>query len=93
MVQVQLVSTPSDAKTKLSVVTGLTFTAGTNDSATMTFKGTIANVNAAMAGLTFTPKNGFVGAASLQINTDDLGLTGTGVLRTDTDTIAITILP
>jgi hypothetical protein len=57
---------------------GLAFTAGTGTSdATMTFTGTIANINAALNGLTFAPTPGYSGAASLAILTDDQGNSGT----------------
>ena len=45
---------------------------GTDD-ATMTFSGTIADVNAALDGLTFTPTASYTGPASLRIQTSDLG--------------------
>jgi hypothetical protein len=87
-VQTQLVST--NGTTSLSGVTGLTFTVGDGTAdATMTFSGTIANVNTALAGLGFTPTA--AGAGSLQIVTSDLGSTGTGGTQTDNDTIAITV--
>jgi hypothetical protein len=90
IVQVQLTSI--NGKTTLSRITGLTFLGGTgNGQAAMTFTGTIANINAALAGLSFAPTNAFTGAASLQIATSDQGFTGTGGALTDTDTIAITV--
>jgi Ca2+-binding RTX toxin-like protein len=42
-------------------------------------------------GTVFSPTPGYNGAASLQITTSDLGLTGSGGTQTDTDTIAITL--
>ena len=88
-VQVQLVATSGTIT--LSSSAGLAFSVGdgTND-ATMTFTGAIATVNSRLAGLSFIPTNNFVGAASLQIVTNDLGNTGGGNL-TDNDTIAITV--
>ena len=66
----------------LSGVSGLTFSTGdgTGD-ATMTFTGTIANINAALNGLSFSPTANFNGAASLQIITNDQGNTGSGGAR------------
>ena len=88
--QVQLVST--NGTTTLSGTTGLTFSAGDGSAdATMTFTGTIANINAALAGLSFNPTSNFTGAASLKIVTSDQGYTGTGGTLTDTDTVAITV--
>jgi len=72
--------------------TGLSFIAGsgTNDG-TMTFEGSIADINAALNGLIFSPTPGYNGAASLQVVTSDLGLTGSGGTQADSDTIAITV--
>ena len=55
----------------LSSTTGLTFTQGLNASASMTFSGTLANVNAALAGLVYTPTNGYSGSDSLPISVKD----------------------
>jgi hypothetical protein len=90
-VQVQLVST--NGKTTLSGTGGLSFTVGDGTAdATMTFTGTITNVNLRLAGLSFTPNANYTGsAASLQIVTSDQGNTGTGGTLTDNDTIAITV--
>ena len=89
--QVQLVS--SNGVTTLSGTSGLTVTAGANGSANMTFTGSFAAVNTALAGLSFTPTTGFTGAASLQVVTADQGNTGSGGTLTDSDTIAITVTP
>jgi hypothetical protein len=88
--QVQLVST--NGATSLSTLTGLTFTVGDGTAdATMTFTGSFAAVNTALAGLSFNPTTSFTGAASLQIVTADQGNTGSGGTLTDSDTIAITV--
>jgi uncharacterized repeat protein (TIGR01451 family)/MYXO-CTERM domain-containing protein len=63
---------------------------GTNDP-TMRFRGTIAQINAALASLTFTPTANYNGPASVVIATNDLGNTGGGGPRSDTDTIPITV--
>ena len=57
----------------------------------MTFTGSFAAVNTALAGLSFNPTTSFTGAASLQIVTADQGNTGTGGTQTDNDTVAITV--
>jgi uncharacterized delta-60 repeat protein len=71
---------------------GLSFTTGdgTND-VKMSFTGTISAINTALNGLSFTPTQGFSGAASLQVVTNDLGRTGTGGPQSDADTIDITV--
>ena len=62
---------------------GLTFTAGANGSAAMTVQGTLANINAALNGLTYTPPSNLTnnGSDTLTLVTNDLGNTGTR--RTD----------
>ncbi|WP_442506694.1 DUF4347 domain-containing protein [Novipirellula sp. SH528] len=76
----------------LSGVTGLSFTDGDGTAdITMTFSGTIADINAALDGLSFTGTAN--GAGSLQIVTNDLGNTGIDGAKSDDDTVAITISP
>jgi hypothetical protein len=88
--QVQLVST--NGATTLSTLAGLAFSVGDGTAdATMTFTGSFAAVNTALAGLSFNPTASFTGAASLQVVTGDQGNSGTGGTLTDTDTIAITV--
>jgi len=89
-VQVQLTAT--NATVTLPVLTGLTFSVGDGTSdATMTFTGTIANINLRLDGATFIPTNNYTGAATLQIVTSDLGNTGTGGTLTDTDTVTVNV--
>jgi hypothetical protein len=59
--------------------------------ATMTYRGTLTNINAALNGMTFTPAAGFSGAAVLTITSNDLGNTGSGGPLTDTDTVNIQV--
>ena len=77
---------------RYSVPTNITLTAGdgTKDTS-ITFTGTIAQINTALDGLSFTPAAGFNGLATLTINTDDLGNTGPGGARTDSDIINISV--
>ncbi len=63
---------------------------GTRD-ATMTFQGTLAEINAALDGLVFTPNVGFNGLATVTITTNDLGNSGSGGARSDSDTININV--
>ena len=77
--------------TTLSVANGiLNVTAGAgvtgNGSASVTITGTAAQINAALAGLTYTGNPNFNGADTLTVATGD----GTAI---DTDTIAITVNP
>jgi parallel beta-helix repeat protein len=59
-------------------MTGLSFTVGTGSAeSTMTFTGSLANINAALDGMKFTPADDYNGSASLQITTyDDTSLVG-----------------
>ena len=78
----------------LSGTAGLAFSAGDGTSdATMTFTGTAAAINSALAGLTYDPDNNYNGPASLQMVTDDQGNTGAGGAQSDTDGVAITVEP
>jgi hypothetical protein len=69
---------------KLGSTSGLTFSAGSNGSASMTVTGTLAQLNAAVSGLTFTSAIGFTGSTSLQIalsnSHDGLGASATVAL-------------
>ena len=80
----------------LATKTGLVFTTGDGASdPTMTFKGTLAQINAAVATVTYTPTAGYVGADTLTFTTNDNGNTGSlpaGVTGlTDTRTVGITV--
>ena len=80
----------------LSTLTGLTFSAGDGTAdATMTFRGTIANINAALATAAYTPTADYSGTAQIQLSaTDTFGgvvATGTGAATNDSDTIAVTV--
>ncbi|MFC3197644.1 Ig-like domain-containing protein [Parapedobacter deserti] len=78
----------------LGSTTGLVFISGSGvGGGTMIFEGSIADINTALNGLTFAPTSGYNGAASLEVVTDDLGLTGSGGPQMDRDVIAITVSP
>lgn len=92
---------PGDVKITLNVTAGslslastagLLFTTGDGDSdADMVFTGTVTNVNAALAGMTFhTPST--AGSVTFTITTDDQGNTGFGGAKTDTDTVTINVV-
>ena len=65
----------------------------TNNAASITLTGTVANVNAAMNGLTYTGNLNFAGADSLVVSTNDNGNTGAGGPKIDTDSITINVAP
>ncbi|MDH5580238.1 MAG: hypothetical protein OEZ09_17450, partial [Betaproteobacteria bacterium] len=76
----------------LSRTAGLNFTVGDGTAdATMTFTGTLADINAALEGATFVATANFSGAGGVQITTNDLGYTGSGGAKSDVDTVSITV--
>src|SRR5262249_1372524 len=91
---VKVTLTATHGTLTLSKTTGLTFMAGDGTAdATMTFTGTMADINAALDGMFFTPTNNYSGPASLTVTTNDQGNTGAGGPQSDTDTVAITVNP
>jgi prepilin-type N-terminal cleavage/methylation domain-containing protein len=91
---VQVTLTATNGTITLPVLTGLTFSAGDGTAdATMTFTGTIANIDLRLDGMTFAPSAGFTGAATLTIITNDLGKSGSGGALTDTDAVGIYVNP
>lgn len=79
----------------LGSTNGLTIVNGSNNSAALTLQGTLGDLNNALNGLKFMPDVTAVldQAATLTIETSDLGNTGAGGAKTDTDTISITVNP
>ena len=70
------------------------FTVGDGtDDALMTFSGTEGDINEALDGLVFTPAPDFVGEASLNTTSNDLGHANTIAPSTDSDTVVITVNP
>src|SRR5262249_32062010 len=70
----QITLSVSNGTITLNGVTGLSFTTGdgTTD-ATMVFTGTVANINAALNGLTYIPTPDYNGSDTLSITTNDQG--------------------
>jgi Malectin domain len=58
-------------KLALGSTSGLTFSSGANNSSSMTVTGTLANLNAALSGLVYTPTSGFSGHDSLALSLAD----------------------
>ncbi len=78
----------------LSGTTGLSFSAGdgTADS-TMTFTGTLAAINTALAGMSYAPALNYSGSDALAISVSDLGHNGTGPVGTDSATVNLSVTP
>ena len=71
----------------VSLAGGATISAGANNSTTLTLSGTEAQINAALATLAYTGNANFTGADTLTVlSTDTNG-------RTDSDAVAITVVP
>ena len=98
-VQVRLSATKGTLT--LNGTTGLSFNGDNGidgvDDAVLQFTGTIDDINNALAGMTFNPEKNFndnlEGQASVEIQTDDLGNSGTGVNLVDTDTLNLKVSP
>jgi large repetitive protein len=82
----QLVLQVTHGTLTLASTSGITIVSGTNNSAAMTIDGTLANLNAALNGLTFMPTTNYAGLASLVLAYTDLG---NGLMGTSTTTITI----
>lgn len=75
---VQITISASSGQFTLSTLTGITITAGSNGSSALNARGTLAAINSALAGSTYSA--GGTGSAQLQLVFNDLGNTGGGVL-------------
>ena len=63
---------------------------GTSDS-TMTFQGTIAEINSALDGLVYTPTSNYNGSDSIDILVNDRGQTGAGPAGTANSSISVNV--
>lgn len=89
---VQVTLTVTNGSASLSTTTGLTFSAGDGTSdATMTFTGTISDINGALQGLTYTPTADFIGSAVLSVSVNDLGNVGAGGQLTGSGSVTINV--
>ena len=76
----------------LGSIAGLTLQTGTGTNDTIvTFKGTLADINAAIAALTYKPTIGYVGSDTLNFTTNDNGNTGIGGPLSTTKTVNIDV--
>ncbi len=80
----------------LSGITGLAFDPGQGDGtadATMTFSGTITDINNALNGMTFTHDAGYYGMADVTVTANDQGNTGSGGAQISTNTASVSVEP
>ena len=89
---VQVTLTAANGVLTLAGTTGLSFVSGDGTAdASMSFSGTLTDINAALDGLGFAPDLNYNGAASVQITTDDLGNTGSGGPLSASDSVAVAV--
>ncbi|MBT8443487.1 MAG: hypothetical protein KJO13_02005, partial [Gammaproteobacteria bacterium] len=90
--EMQVTLSVSNGIFSLASTAGLTFTTGTGtDDASMTFTGLIADVNTALATITYTPDGNYAGSDTLVYNFDDQGNTGTGGAQSFGGGLGITV--
>ncbi|WP_315122622.1 Ig-like domain-containing protein [Comamonas antarctica] len=78
----------------LGSMSGINLVWGTGvNNVTMSFEGNRANLNAALQTLSFRGASGYIGAASITIETNDNGNSGTGGAKSDVDTVSINVVP
>jgi|GEM_PF-6667576 len=78
----------------LGSIAGLSFATGDGTAdGTMTFTGTLADINTAIASVTYTPANNFYGFDTLTFTTNDNGNTGVGGPLSITETVDLTVFP
>ena len=94
----------SNLTTRLQVTSGVlnvslsgsaSISSGSNGSGDLTIQGSITDINATLASLTYTGNTDVVGTAAdtLTVTTNDLGNTGSGGAQSDVDNIQIDITP
>jgi hypothetical protein len=92
---VQVMLSVSNGTLTLASLTNLTIMAGANGTATITIRGALADINAALNGLVYAPNGGFSGTDTLTVLSDDLfptDATGTGHHQTSLSSVLISVL-
>ncbi len=91
---VRLSISASNGAITLSGRAGLNFITGDGTAdRSITIAGTLANINAALEGMTFRPDNNYFGSAAIRFDANDLGNTGTGGAKTSTQIMSLSIDP
>ena len=83
----------SNGTVNVSLAGAASLSAGVNGTADLTIQGTLADINATLASLSYTGNADVVGinADTLTVTTDDLGNSGSGGAQSDIDSIQIDI--
>jgi hypothetical protein len=88
----QVTITAANGVVSLGGTAGLTFTVGDGRSdSTMTFSGTLANINATLNNLRFVPAPDFTGLAQMSLAVDDGGSSGGGGAKIGAATVLIPV--
>ncbi|MBD2041903.1 cadherin-like domain-containing protein [Microcoleus sp. FACHB-672] len=88
----QVTLSATNGSLNLSALTGLTFSTGDGTAdASMTFTGSLTNINTALANLTYRSSGNYSGPATVNLNVSDLGNTGTGGALMASGSIAVNV--
>jgi uncharacterized protein (TIGR03382 family) len=94
VVTINALNPPEHGTLTLSQTTGLIFTNGDGTAdRTMRFSGTLANINAALNGMSFSPDPDYFGRADLLLNVFDSGNSGLGSAKQGSRAILINVTP
>jgi hypothetical protein len=77
----------------LATTAGLTINSGANGSGALQVTGTLANLNAALDGLSYSANNGFNGDDTLTLSLNDNGHTGTALTTTSRLALSVVNVP
>ncbi len=77
----------------LASTTGLSLIAGSNGSPSMTYQGSLAESNAALGAVNYSPDANYNGSDTITLNANDNGNTGAGGALQDTDPVSVTVDP
>jgi hypothetical protein len=97
---IQVTLNVSNGTVSLSTTSGLSFSfsddngvgSGTGtDDGSVTFRGSVTDVNAALAGMTFTPDTDYSGPAQVEIFTNDLGVNASGLPLTADNFVTVDV--
>ncbi|MGE0757009.1 MAG: matrixin family metalloprotease, partial [Pirellulaceae bacterium] len=78
---------------RLGNVAGLTFSSGASPSATMTFRGSLSQVNTALGALSYTGNPNASGTDVITVRASDQGASGSGGAKLDVESLVVTINP
>ena len=92
-VNFQFALSASNGSLTLASTTGLTLMSGSNGSHAMTFQGTLANCNAALGDVSYSPDANYYGSDAITLTANDSGNTGAGGALQDSDSLDVTINP